>query len=511
MANPNLLDASVRAKIIDDIKSQENISTKNKSLKDYEIYNDNAYPYVYDKLCKQLSADTANMMPIVSNLNIAKAVVQKEANIYTDDPERSYKNISNQDQETIEAIYEDGSFDSILGKANKYYKLRNQSFIQVVPKYGKLKLRVLHRHNIDVIPESDDPETAFAYIISSFDKAFYLKANQDNNNQVTADADDYKVMSERYQVWTKDIVFTMNGKGDLISEVLENKIGLLPFIDISKDKDFEFFIRIGQALTDFTVDFNVAWSDLLYIARLQGYSVGVVSGDPELKPESMTVGPNRFLFLPQNPANPNSALTLEFKNPTPNLEATLKAIDSLVTTFLTTRGIDSKAINVTNSGSNSFSSALERLLAMIDQFRASREDFDLFNTVEIQLHKIVANYLSQLTGTEYLDQKYWTSQGIKDSEIEIEFKKPEMIETKSEQLDNAKKRIDLGIADAVSVLSSVDDISEDEAIEEIAQIQQRKLLNYQMMSNIIEVSEGNDPTEDQIPAEALNGPTNPNP
>ena len=38
--------------------------------------------------------------------------------------------------------------------------------------------------------------------------------------------------------------------------------------------------------------------------------------------------------LPQNPANENSNLTLEFKNPTPNLEATLKAIDSLIATFL---------------------------------------------------------------------------------------------------------------------------------------------------------------------------------
>ena len=54
-----------------------------------------------------------------------------------------------------------------------------------------------------------------------------------------------------------------------------------------------------------------------------------------------------------------------------------------------------------------------------------------------------------------------------------------MIETKSEQLDNAKKKMDLGIADAVSILEEIDGISEDEAIEEIAEINQRKLDNMQ--------------------------------
>jgi len=505
MANIDLLNPFSRKQLIDDIRSNENVERKRKSLKDYEIYNDNAYPYVYDKLACQLSEQTASQMPIVSNLNIAKAVVQKEANIYTDEPERSYSNITESDENAIEEIYADGGFDSILGKANKYYKLRNQSFIQVVPKQGKLKLRVLHGHNIDVIPDSDDPEMAYAYIISSFDKSAYLMAGQDGTNQMSADTDDFKAKSERYQVWTSEIVFTMDGKGNIITEVVANPIGSLPFIDIAKDKDFEFFVRIGQALTDFTVDFNVTWSDLLYIARLQGYSVGVVSGDPELKPESMTVGPNRFLFLPQNASNPNSNLTLEFKNPTPNLDATLKAIDSLIATFLTTRGVDAKAVSTNNSGNTSYSSALERLLAMIDQFRASKDDFDLFTVVEKQLHQIVVKYLSLLSGTEFLDSKYSTSQAVINSEISIQFKKPEMIETKSEQLDNAKKKIDLGIADAVSILEEIDGISEDEAIEEIAEIQQRKLMNYQVMSQIIETKEGEPPTEDQIPPEALNG------
>ena len=484
--NPNLTDIFARKALVNDLKSYENVKRKEASLKAYEIFNDNAYPYVYEALSSQLSKVTADQMPIVSNLNIAKAVVNKEAQIYTDNPVRSYENITTADSEVLEEIYEDFGFNTILGKSNKYYKLRNQAFLQVVPKFGKLKLRVLHAHNVDVIPDADDPEVAFAYIISSFDKSAYLKAGQDNVNQMSADADDYKSKAELYQVWTKELVFTMNGRGDLITEIQANPINELPFVDVSKDKDFEFFIRIGQALTDFTVDFNVAWSDLLYIARLQGYSVGVVSGDPDLKPESMTVGPNRFLFLPQNPANENSKLTLDFKNPTPNLEATLKAIDSLVTTFLSTRGVDSKVVSSSTQGQSNYSSALERLMAMIDQFRASKEDFDLYRCVELELHKIVTKYLSLLSNTQFLDPKYNVTQGIVNAELNIQFAKPEMIETKSELLDNAKKKIDLGIADTVTVLMETEGLSEDLAIEKMDEIDQRKL---DKMSKIIEGGE----------------------
>lgn len=482
MANPNFLDPLVRKQIIDEIKSFENVERKNKSFKSYEVFNDNAEPYVYEELAKQLSVKTANQMPIISNLNIAKAVVNKEATIYTDSPERDYEDITEADEEVLEKLYKDYGFDTLLGKANKYYKLRNQTFIHVVPKDEAIKLRMLHPHNVDVVPDANDPEKAFAYIVSGFDKSYYLKAKQDGTNQTVAEADDYKASAERFQVFTNEFIFTMDGKGNVLGEIIPNPIEMIPIIDISKDKDFEFFVRIGQALTDFTIDFNVAWSDLMYIARMQGYSVGVLTGDPNLKPDNMIIGPNRFLFLPSNPANPESKMELDFKSPSPNIDAQLKAIESLVTTFLTTRGLDSKAVSVSNGG-GSFSSALERLISMIDQFRATKDDFDLFSFKEKELHKIVTKYLALLSGTTLLNRELWVSQNIVNSKLTINFKEPQMIETKSEKLANAKSEIDLGIEDAVSVKAKIEGISEDQAQEEIDKILMRKQERISKMAN----------------------------
>jgi hypothetical protein len=472
--NINLLDPIVRKQIVADIKSWENVERKRKSLEAFEIYNDRAYQYVYSKLCNQLTKETVNTMAIVSNLNVAKAVVNKEASVYLDEPEREYPELNESDKEVLKKVYEECGFNTSLAKSNKYFKLNNQSFLQVVPKYGKLKLRVLHGHNIDVIPDADDPETAYAYIISTFDKSQWIRAGQDQINQTTADADDYKSRLERYQVWTKEIVFTMDGKGNVIGEITPNPIKMLPFVDISKEKDFEFYVRQGQALSDFTVDFNVVWSDLMHIMRMQGYSVGAISGDPELKPESMVIGPDRFIFLPTNPANPLSKLEFDFKSPSPNIDASLKVVESLIATFLSTRGVDKKAVSSSTQGQQNFSSALERLLAMIDEFRASKEDFDLFIGVETKLHEIVTKYLALLSGSEYLIPEYAVTQAVVGSKIKIEFEEPEMVETEADELDNAKKKIDLGIADAVTVLADYEDIPLEDAEKIIQEIKNRK-------------------------------------
>jgi hypothetical protein len=244
------------------------------------------------------------------------------------------------------------------------------------------------------------------------------------------------------------------------------------------------------------VYYNALWSDLFYILRMHGFSLAVISGDANLKPDNLSIGPGDALFLPTNPSNPESKLSIDFKNPNPNVEANLKTIEAALATFLTTSGLDSKAISSNNSGNASYSSALERLLAMMDQFRASKEDFDLFKVVEYKLHKIVTKYLSVLSGTPYLDPEYNVTQSIENSEINVQFIAPEMVETKSEKLANAQAKIDLGISDKILALSEIDEISEDAAEEIINKIEQRKIESISRLSELNNFTEEVDNTQD---------------
>lgn len=480
--NIDLLNLENRKTVLKDIRSFENQQRKAESLADYEIYNNRLKPYVETELIQQLGESSALQMPKVSTLNVGKYVVDNEATIYNSDPERQIENASDADISAVNKLYEENQFNSKLQKANKWFKYREQSMIQVVPNGSNLNLRVLYSHNLDIIPDETDPTKAFAVIVSNFDKSQYLKSKQDNINQVIADADDYKKSLERFVVWTAEYNFVMDGNGNIVSDLIENTIKQLPFVDVAKDKDYEYFIRNGQTLSDFTIQYNVGWSDVLYINRMQGFSIGVLKGDPNLKPTSMTIAPAKLLFLPTNPNNPDSKIDLDFKNPNPNLDASLKVIKELLTNFLFMRGVDSKKISSTLSGgSASYSSAIERLLAMIEEFEATKEDFDLFRMVEKQVFDIVKKYLVVMSSANVIDSKYRVSNNFINAEYSVTFKTPEMIETKSESLDNSKKKIELGIADATSVLMETENLDEKSAFELVKSIAKRK---REMMSQL---------------------------
>jgi hypothetical protein len=487
MANPDLLNLLVRKEIIKQISLYENLERKKESLKDFDIYKNKIYNYVYDELKKQLSEKTAQTMPVVSTINLSDRIVSAEACIYSDPPKRTFTDLSDEDSLAIEELYEDCAFDTKMQKANKDYKRRGQAFVQVIPKYGKVILRILQGHHVDVIPDEQDPEKAYAYLISAFDYNTYKKS--DGLNQTIADKDDNLSLAQRYVVWTADYNFVMNGRGDLLSEVIPNEIGEIPIVDISSDKDFEFFVQQGNSLADFTIQYNAAWSDLLYIARMQGFSVGVLTGDPSLKPDNIFVGPSRLIFLPKNPANPDSSLSLDFKSPQPQIKETFDTIQGLAANYLSARGRNASILSSNNSGSKTFSSAIERLLAMIDDYKSTKEDFDLFKYAEKKIYKITVKWLTLLSGTELLDRKYWISQTAVNSDLNIQFHKPEMIETTSEKLDNEKKKIDLGISDRVSVLMDLEGLTEELAIEKIAKIDERRAQRLTQLANAVEVND----------------------
>jgi hypothetical protein len=282
----------------------------------------------------------------------------------------------------------------------------------------------------------------------------------------------------------------MNGKGEIVSEIVPNPVGEIPLIDIYKDKDFTYFVDSSDSLSDFTIQYNGAWSDLLYISRMQGFSVGVLSGDEELLPKQILIGPNRFIFLPTNPKNPDSKLELDFKSPTPNLEASQNVITGMLANFLTSRGVEANTISSTLSGGQkTFSSAIDRLLSMVDDFNATKEDFDVFQGAEQELFYYLKKLLTAYSGTEFLDSEYWVSSSAINGELEVIYKTPEMIETTADKITNAQGKLSLGIADRVSILMDIEDLTEEQAVAKLELIDSRKSKSLLQMINISQIPE----------------------
>lgn len=482
----NWLSKDVRVAFIKEIKTKENCDRKAKSLQEYEIYNGNINQYVEEYLTQQLSRKTVSKMPIISSIEICKRIADQEASVYKSEPRREFTEILKKDSEALEYLYEDCQADIKLMKSNRYYKLQAQSLIQPVLNDGKIDLRVLFPHNYDVIPEEKNPEIAESIVISSFDKEAYVQGGMppqsnnfvvgsigDNVNQSVADKDDAKALKERYVVWSKDFNFIMNGKGDVVSGLdLKNPIGILPFIDVAADKDFTYFVDRGSQLSNFAVQYNAALSDLANIVRLQGYSQAVLVCPQETMPDEITVGPTSIVKIASDPNAANQP-SFQFVTPSPDLSGSIQFIEVLISNFLSSRGLSPATVSG-KSQADKFTSGVDRFLALIDRFEATKQDYALFNQVEIKLFEIIKAFLFTYSQTKLLDEKYWVSQLIKNAELKVHFAKPEQTQSDTEKLANIETRMRLGLTDKVTALMQLDGLDKSEAESKLKEIEKSK-------------------------------------
>lgn len=491
----DILTREGRKKLLNYIQSEENNERKAISLKQSEIYNDRLFQYVREELLKSFEQDTVNEMPVASFINFPKRIVDQEASIYRDEPMRSFMvgdNRLNDDAiEKLNNIYDLMEVNSKNKNANQKFKLQDQTHIMIVPVNGELKVRCLYLHQLDAIPNAKNPEIADAYIISSFDKERYLNYQNSQNatgNSVRstssnrggtgldmpiADKEDYKKALEYYVYWDKEYNFVFNGKGEIIDpstrepleqitddDILSPIPGTIPIIDVSKGKDFEYFVRSGMSVTDFGVQYNAAISDTWHNVRMQGYSIATLIAPAETMPSSLSIGPNKILRIVTKPTEGinRGEIDFSFNSPSPDIQSALKLIETMLVNFMASRGLDPREI--ATDGSKTYNSALERMLAMIDEFEATKDDFKVFKRVETQLFEIIKAWLKN--AQDQLNAEFRVELP-EDTKINVKFSEPQLVQTKSEKLSYWEKRIENGLASRSDALMDIEGISRSEA------------------------------------------------
>jgi hypothetical protein len=479
----DLLNQDNLRNIIDEIESDENKLRKAEHEKRFQVYSDYQRDYVLKMLTNEFSPQTVREMRTCTSINLTKRIVSEMASIYKRKPHREVMNASEAQEEGIELLYDAAKVDTFLKRANQKYKLHEQCAIQVLPKNGMIALKLLAPHQYDVIPMADDPESAFAYVISSYDKTwteaahsgnqdiqghYYGSKNTQQSNQTNekiADDDDWRVQ-KRYVIWTAEMNIVCDGNGNIL-EANPNPIEMLPFIDVASEKDFEFWVRRGSGVTEFNLDFSVVLSDTCNTNRLQSYAQPVIVA--EKVPENVSVGPQNILFLPLDPTRPEVRPSFDFASPNPDLKASLDLQDRLLSYFLTANGISPKTISGDGS-SEKFTSGVERLLAMIERFEASQSDIDLFLNVEQQLFQLIGAWYSIIQGTDALNQKYNFGMWPVDGELNVKFMGPEITQTETDKEDSVIKRLDAGLISRVEAIAELRGIPLEDAREIVAQM-----------------------------------------
>jgi len=485
-----------RIRIINSIKSENTKSRKQFSFRSSETNAGRFSQFVKEHLLSQFFDRTVKEMPIISSINIQKAIVNKKATIYKKAPKRSFQGVSNQQAETLELIYKDAMINKKLNVANKNFCYQDQTIGMIFPKNGKLVCRIFKMHQIDAIPSLDDPESADGYIISAFDRTDYMQPYQEKANVDTAtgfrprslrsasnqsessevsDEWDYKKYTEKYIVWTREHHFMMNGLGEVIDPdtgeaAPETDItsplaseGVLPFFEVSGDKDFEYFVRPSNALTDFTIEFNAALSDLQNTIKMNGYAVGVLKAPSDLQPESQVIGAAMLLKLPTD--NPEQEVSFEFVSPNASIGEISQSVDRLLNYFTTSEGLGTEVIN-SSGESRQFSSGLDRFIATVNRIEAHQDDYERFRSAENDIFDIIKAWLNVLNNSTDLDSKYKTGVISQDASIEVSFYQPEMILSENEKIEMIERKIGLGImSQTEAIMESRGLTDKDEALK----------------------------------------------
>jgi len=469
MAADQVLDPAYRRYIIDEINGEENRQRKEESFIRSEYYNGRQQQYILDALAKEFSAKVVCEMRTITSISLTNRIVDELAAVYSDAPERSFTNVANEQiQEQIDNLYQMSAANVALKRANKMLKLHKQCALQTVPKNGMVKIRLLQPHQYDVVNDPESPEDAAIYIINTYDRSLTQASTNlqsrssprpsfaDNSNQNIADQDDYKKSLQRLVWWTGQFNFITDGWGNVVSDpnAIENPIGRLPFIDIHEDKEFEFWVRCGCPIVDFDRDFGKLLSDTANISRLQGYAQAIIYA--ETIPENLVVGPNHILRIPLNPDSEKDP-RFEFVSPSPDLTASLSLLENYLRFFLASQNLQPGEVG--SGETKSYSSGLERMLALIEKFDASRDDFDKFEYVEMQLFDQLRLWSNVLQGTDALVPELNFGTVPDDVNVTVNFARPEAIQTRSELLDSVVKQMEQGLmsrAEAISEMRGVD-------------------------------------------------------
>jgi len=527
-----MLDLSIkenRLKIIQDHDKENTKARKQWSLRSSEVQGGRLEQYVKEALESQFNIESVREMPIVSSINIQRAVVNKKATIYKKKPDRTFTDVSDEQQEILRKIYTDAKIDEKLNKANKNYIYQDQTIGMIVPKNGKLIARIFKMHQIDAIVDMEDPESAAGYVLSVFDRTDYLQYYYDKKDLDTATgnrprwarsaanetetldndlADEYQFRKYvmKFIVWTKEYNFMMNGMGEIIDPDTgepDNSIdissplaeeGIMPFFEVAQDKDYEYFVRPSNTLTDFTVQFNVALSDLQNNCKLNGYSVGILKAPSELQPQNQVIGAAMLLKLPTD--DPDKEVDFSFASPSSSIGEISDAVDRMLNYFTTSEGLGGEVIN-SNGSTQNFTSGIDRFIAGISRIEAHIDDYDKFRNAEQDIYKIILAWQRVLEGSDQLDPKYRLGSVSEESEVMIEYAKPEMVQTEGEKLMNLEKKIDLGVmskVDAIMELKGIED--REEAKKYLKEIMDEKMAIMPELPMMEDMNGGDQESED---------------
>lgn len=367
-----------------------------------DIYDGKIEAYLNAYLKQILEACNSDIakIPKVYDLNICENIINKQASLYANPVKRLFINVNDEQSYYLTDLYSKWKVSNIALDLNRRVRLLG----------GALVLVDLFDGEIATISRAD-------YIDLDLQVVFEFKGVRFVYDKESGD------------------VFHFDKKRNLVKVDGEFKV-----FEVATHKK-----KIDSSLASFTVSLNASMTDIKNTVHHQAFAQPYVRGSENVDSlmERIDTGPTRPIVLKES----IGGVKEEFGYITPNANITgaIEYIRTESSVFAQTRGLTSSEI-MGGDAKRAYSSALERLLAMIDDNKTAVEDSDYMRLFEIEIFESFKSVL-----------------GISDdASIAIEYYHPEMVKTKSEIVAENLELERIGAQDRTQTIANINGISRDE-------------------------------------------------
>lgn len=459
--------------IVLEIEGVQNQTRKRDCYKSYEISGGLLSKYVKERIMEMFPL-TGSFYSI-ADYSLTKKITEKKAKSYKDSPIRK---LSGPDADTTEyqAMVKDSGLNTQLKEIDKLFNEHKYCALAVFPYLEMSEVRAKRKVSYRFIPlapyeydlvknQHGDTEV----VVLSYPSLNITKGIGENEQIAeSGSADEGEIRA--YVFWTNSEhrLFKVRGSGEKLTvweEIIEgnpngvNPYGVIPVIDMPWSYDPNY--PLPSPLPRQTVEINALLSIYLQSASMQvGQLVLKYPQGQEL--ETVTQGVFTGIKLPQSKNPDDSETSADYINPSPDLAGHKESILTYMSMVLDEQGINS---NQVVNPSEKFTSGLDRLLSSADVQNIIEDNQEKFLVLEDEIFKIVKQCNDVLGGHKYNSE-----------EMSVIYLKPKMMISDSEELDNLKKKKDLGIFEDWELLQDYNpNLSEEDAKKKIKDLKATRM------------------------------------
>lgn len=398
MAEIGMSDVS---KIIGEITQAGEKDRRQQSRRRGRIYRDGGKEYLIEHITKEFGKQAVDEMRLAP-INALKSWVDRKSIIYARPPMRSAEG---NDQALMDYYVDVMGLNVIMAQANRYYNLYSNCELYVIPKNkrgGRCPwVHVMAPFLYSVVPNGFDRTIKEVLVFSSFSDDNDLtrkeiqsvgsiqaeKSVKSQGDLVESNEATY-MQHTGYIFWTDNQHFTVSPEGmvlvDPMNPEMLNPLGIIPSVTLRKEVDNEFYASQGEEMVDMAMATQLALTDLLSIAKMQGFSVMVFTG-PE-RPQKAEIGLTKSVWLKTQEGQPTP--TMQYVQASSPLDQYTALVDRTLEISSTTNLLPSNIF----SGHGSSTSGEHELMKSAATMMEIESQKPVLRDAELECWQLIKNW-----------------------------------------------------------------------------------------------------------------------